>query len=291
MRQQLKRGAVLSIAALAVAGPLATSSASAALAPSGAAAGASSSASAAAENMCTTTDTVKDDNGHHVNVSLCMDTDGRTLTVTFHADCFAALGPKWPHCEPEGSWSLTSGQDLITTGEAGNPASYPGPGPYTLSASFTVEAWKTPRESEGGGSAGFTLGGTMSRDVTFATAIAPGPRLTGVADTVGGKRTLTITNVGDKPANGVHIWLTNVPALGSDIFYAGGPPQLSDDPHCSGRAPLTECSMGDVAPRAAVSVALSKAATGFCPSFGSTPTLSWDFGADNYPIAHGEGPC
>jgi hypothetical protein len=49
----------------------------------------------------------------------------------------------------------------------------------------------------------------MSHNITLATAIAPGPRLTGAEATVKGARVVTVTNAGDQSAPSVHVYISD----------------------------------------------------------------------------------
>jgi hypothetical protein len=243
-------------------------------------------AKATTETKCTGTSTVTDGYLRKVNVSLCAITEGHALTVKFNADCFSgAGGTQYPHCSPTGYWSLHKGKTLVTEGAAGMHVLYPGPGTYTLTASFYVEAYMGPGDGNDGIS-GFVLNGEMSQDITLATAIAPGPRLSGGADTVNGARTVTVTNNGDKPATGVKIFiLDRSNLLGQRIV-------ISDDQRCSDAGVVAECALGSLAPGESTSVALTTNATDICDvGLSGTPAFSWGYSADSVPALSGDGPC
>jgi hypothetical protein len=106
----------------------------------------------------------------------------------------------------------------------------------------------------------------MSQNITLATAIAPGPRLTGGAATVNGARVVTVTNAGDQSAPSVHVYISD----DADPFAQQA---ISDDPGCDNEGSETLCTLGSLAPGASASVTLTAAATSTCEEGGdSTPT-------------------
>jgi hypothetical protein len=246
-------------------------------------------ARAAAETTCTGSSTVQDAYLRAAQVSVCAVTDGHDLTVNFSAKCFvnftvALIGTQYPNCTPSGYWSLHRGETLVASGGAGESVLYPGPGTYTLTAAFAAEAYKTPADGDEGVN-GFTLDGDMSHDVTLATAIAPGARLTGSEATVNGARVLTVTNAGDQPAPSVHVYISD----DADPF-AQQP--ISDNPRCDNEDGVTLCTLGSLAPGASASVTLTAAATSTCEEGeDATPTFSWQYSADGSDYISGNGPC
>lgn len=241
-------------------------------------------AKAATETECTGPHGVTADYGRSADFTLCAVTDGSTLTVQYNASCFAALGlSQFPHCSPYGSWSLYKGETLVTEGRAGTAVLYPGPGTYTLKATLYAEARKDPSDGAEGTS-GFTANGSMSANITLATAIASGPRLSGGAGIYDGERAVTITNVGNEPADGVVILISN----NSSVY----PPltTITDDTRCSTDIITTECTVGTLAPGASTSVDLNESATDVCSS-SSTPMFGWSYAAEGSPLIFGDGPC
>ena len=284
------RSFVAGAAAAVVAGAgvlgMSFASASAGRSPSAASAGA---AQAAAESKCTWTSTVEDSDLRAAEVSLCAVTDGNDLTVEFKAKCFVnfilgVIGTQYSNCTPSGYWSLYQGETLVTTGTAGNSVLYPGPGTYTLTAAFSVEAYKTPAGGDEGVD-GFTLNGDLSDPVALATTIALGPRLTGTTALVEGHRVVTVTNAGDQPAPSVHVYISD----DADPFAQEA---ISDDKRCDNQGNATLCTLGSLAPGASASVQLTAAATSTCDEGeNATPTYSWQYSPDASDYISGDGPC
>jgi hypothetical protein len=254
--------------------------------PAAATAGA---ARAATETKCTATSTVEDGYLRAAEVSLCAVTDGHDLTVEFDAKCFVnfvlgVIATQYSNCTPSGYWSLYQGETLVATGAADESVLYPGPGTYTLTAAFAAQAYQTPADGDEGVN-GFTVDGDMSNQVTLATAIAPGPRLTGSAATVNGARVVTVTNTGDQPAPSVDVFISD----DADPFAQQA---ISDDPGCDNEGSETLCTLGSLAPGASASVTLTAAATSTCEEGeDSTPTYSWQYSADGSNYISGDGPC
>ncbi|HEY6785909.1 MAG TPA: hypothetical protein VI365_01235 [Trebonia sp.] len=288
MRYSRSFAAGVAAAVVAGAGVLGMSSAGASAGgrPPAATAG---TARAAAESKCTGTSTVEDAYLRAAEVTVCAVTDGHDLTVELRAKCFVnfilgIIGTQYSNCTPSGYWSLYRGKTLVATGGAGEPVLYPGPGTYTLAAAFAVEAYKTPADGDEGVN-GFTLDGDMSHHVALATAIAPGPRLSGSAATVDGARVVTVTNAGDQPAPSVHVYI-------SDDVDPFAQQAISHDSRCDNEGSVTLCTLGSLAPGASASVTLTPAATRTCEEGAdATPTYSWQYSADGSNYIAGDGPC
>jgi hypothetical protein len=239
-------------------------------------------AKAASEETCTDTGEVSGGHGYKANVSMCASTNGQALKVKFSANCFSAAGGnKYDTCVPNGFWSLYKGETLVADGRASGSALYPGPGTYTLKASVYVTAQ--------GMNSGFTAKGEVSKEITLTTAILPGPRLNGGTNYADGTLTVTVTNVGGKPATGVKIYID---ASSADLrTIRQRKIAITDDKQCSGKSIfLTECRLGSLDPGSSVSVKFASGATSLC-NIGERPTFTYSYTADGLVPLGGYGPC
>jgi hypothetical protein len=239
-------------------------------------------AKAASETTCTGPSTLKGGGtGQKVNVSLCASTNGQALTVKFNADCFSGFGATpIPTCLPNGSWSLYKGETLVAYARASGSELYPGPGTYTLTASVEVKA-VVPN-------AGFTVNGKISHDITLAAPIPPGPRLEGGTNSAGGTLTVTVTNVGKKPATNVRI---NIEADGEALdAILEQRIAITDDSRCSDNRFGAECRLSSLAPGASASFDLTSAAEDLCDR-ATTTAFAYLYTADGLVPVVGYGPC
>ena len=95
---------------------------------------------------------------------------------------------------------------------------------------------------------------------------------------------ITITNVGNEPADGVMILIEN----NAHVY----PPlnTITDDTRCTTDIITTECTVGTLAPGASTSVDFNESATDLCSS-SSTSMFGWSYAAEGSPLIFGDGPC
>jgi hypothetical protein len=243
---------------------------------------AANTAKAASETTCTLPSKVDGPGaGQKANVSLCASPNGQALRVKFNADCFSAYGAEQiKPCLSNGSWSLYKGEKLVAYARASGSELYPGPGTYTLTASVEVKA-VVPN-------AGFTANGKISHDITLTTPIPPGPRLDGGTNRAGGALTVTVTNVGNKPATNVKI---NIEATGeaADAMLEQRI-AITDDSRCSDKTFGAACKLSSLAPEASASFDLTSAAEELCDR-ATTIAFAYSYTADGLVPVSGYGPC
>jgi hypothetical protein len=256
----------------------------------GVTAGAGSAAAAAGagatpDETCTSTSTfwMEKAPGKKANVSLCVQTNGKTMHVTASADCFSGWGlSQYDHCYANGAWKLQRGEETVANGAIGSSAAgttgteavYPGPGTYTLVGDVTARA---SQQVGGGGTTSFEASGRMERSVTLTTPL-PGPRLQGY----GTPSALTVTNKGERTANAVTIRLSSLVL---------DPKKVTTDKRCApAGAGRLACTLGNLAPGASDSVPLNTQETSKLCGLNDLDVLSlffWSYQAENYPEQRG----
>jgi hypothetical protein len=125
-------------------------------------------AASAAERECTSTQQIITKGEAKANVSLCAETDGKTVEARFRADCFLDRWYGWDKfdsCDLQivGSWIYHDGKKLPAA-SGWNAAEYDGPGTYVIVADVRMRG----TSHMGGGYVYGNARGELSYTVEFS---------------------------------------------------------------------------------------------------------------------------